>query len=167
MNAVIRAATQADAAPACRMLCRSISECCAKDHRNDAAILAAWLGNKTPENVASWFECATHHSIVACNGDEVIGVAIMTRQGRIVLFYISPEVRSTGTAKALLDALEAQAKEWGLRSMQVASTLSARHFYERHGFEDCGPARTAFGTDAVSLTKKLPGSGGCGCGRQA
>ena len=165
MNAVIRAATPEDAAPACRMLCRSISECCVQDHCNDAAILAAWLGNKTPENVASWFACASHHSIVACKGSDVIGVAIMTRQGRIVLFYISPEVRFTGTGKALLDALEAQAKEWGLRSMQVASTLSACDFYERHGFDYCGPARTAFGTDAVSLAKKLPGSGGCGCGR--
>ncbi|HYD60758.1 MAG TPA: GNAT family N-acetyltransferase [Noviherbaspirillum sp.] len=165
MNAVIRAATQEDAVPACHLLCRSISECCTEDHRNDAAILAAWLGNKTPENVASWFECAAHHSIVACAGDTVVGVAILTRQGRIVLFYIAPEVRSTGTGKALLDALEAQVKEWGLRSIQVASTLSARNFYERNGFECCGATRTAFGTDAVSLAKKLPGSGGCGCGK--
>ena len=165
MNAVIRAATQADAAPACHILCRSISECCAKDHRNDHAVLAAWLGNKTPENVASWFACEAHHSIVACKGDEIVGVAILTRQGRIVLFYISPEVRSTGTGKALLDALEAQAKEWGLRGLQVASTLSARDFYLRNGFELCGPARTAFGTDAISLAKKLPGTGRCGCGR--
>jgi GNAT superfamily N-acetyltransferase len=165
MNAVIRAATQADATLACHMLCRSISECCAEDHRNDAAVLAAWLGNKTPENVASWFECDTHHSIVACRGSDVVGVAIMTRQGRIVLFYISPEVRNTGTGKALLDALVAQAKEWRLRTIQVASTLSARDFYERNGFEVCGPTRTAFGTDAVSMTKKLPSTGGCGCGR--
>jgi GNAT superfamily N-acetyltransferase len=165
MNAVIRAAVQADAAPACRMLCRSISECCAEDHRNDAAILAAWLGNKTPENVASWFECASHYSIVACCGDELVGVAIMTRQGRIVLFYVSPDARFTGTGKKLLDALEAQAKEWRLRAIQVASTLSARDFYLRNGFDCCGAARTAFGTEAVSLAKKLPGSGGCGCGK--
>lgn len=165
MNAVIRAAVQADAAPACHMLCRSISECCAEDHRNDAAILAAWLGNKTPENVASWFECASHYSIVACSGDALIGVAIMTRQGRIVLFYVSPEARSTGIGKKLLDALEAQAKEWRLRALQVASTLSAHDFYLRNGFECCGSARTAFGTEAISLAKKLPGSGGCGCGK--
>ena len=163
MNAVIRVAQQADAALACQMLCRSISECCAEDHRNDPAILAAWLGNKTPENVASWFECTSHHSIVACTGEHVVGVAIMTRQGKILLFYVSPEMRGTGTAKALLHALEAQAREWGLRSVQVASTLSARDFYLRNGFELCGPTRTAFGTEAVSLAKKLPGSG-CRCG---
>lgn len=164
MNAVIRTATRADAAPACHMLRRAISTCCAEDHRNDAAVLAAWLGNKTPENVASWFECAAHHSIVACNGEDVVGVAIMTQQGRIVLFYIAPEVQSTGTGKALLGALEGQAREWRLRAIQVASTLSARDFYVRNGFDCCGAARTAFGTEAVSLSKKLPGSGGCGCG---
>lgn len=163
MNAVIRAAEQADAAPACRMLCRAIAECCAEDHRNDPAVLEAWLGNKTPETVASWFACAAHHSIVACAGNELAGVAIMSRQGRILLFYVAPEARATGTAKAMLDALEEKAKEWDLRLMQVASTLSARAFYLRNGFASCGAARTAFGTEALSLAKKLHGSGGCGC----
>lgn len=164
MNAVIRTAAPADAAPVCDLLCRSISECCTQDHGNDAAILAAWLGNKTPENVAAWFACASHYSIVACAGDRVVGVAILSRQGRILLFYISPEVRHTGTGKALLRTLEARAKEWGVRVLQVASTFSARDFYLRNGFECCGSARTAFGTEALSLTKKLHGSGRCCCG---
>lgn len=167
MNAVIRPAETADAAPACRMLCRAISECCVNDHRNDAAILDAWLGNKTPENVASWFACAAHYSIVVHVAGEMAGVAILTRQGKIVLFYISPELRFTGTGKALLQALESQAKQWSLRSIQVASTFTAQDFYLRNGFSETGRTRSAFGTEAVALSKQLPDAGvsRCGCGR--
>jgi len=97
------------------------------------------------------------------------GVAIMTRQGKIVLFYVAPEMRFTGTGKALLQALEEQAKKWGLRTMQVGSTLSACAFYTGNGFVGDGTTRTAFGIDAVCLSKNLcvgsyPKRPPCGCG---
>lgn len=51
----IRVVTADDARAACEVLRRSILECCVDDHRNDPAILAKWLRNKTPEIVESWF----------------------------------------------------------------------------------------------------------------
>lgn len=169
MPVVIRVAESSDAVSACQVLCRAIAECCAEDHRNDVAILTAWLGNKTPENVASWFDCAANFSIVAHKGDQLVGVAIMTRQGKIVLFYVAPEMRFTGTGKALLQALEGQAGKWALRTLQVASTLTAQAFYTRNGFVEVGSTRSAFGTNAVSLSKNLCTAGypkrpPCGCG---
>jgi GNAT superfamily N-acetyltransferase len=169
MRVVIRVAESSDAVAACQVLCRAISECCAEDHRNDAEILTAWLGNKTPENVASWFDCAANFSVVAHTDDQLVGVAIMTRQGKIVLFYVAPEMRFTGTGKALLQALEAQAAKWALRTLQVASTLTAQAFYTRNGFAEIGSTRSAFGTNAVSLSKNLctssyPKRPPCGCG---
>ncbi|HYD97727.1 MAG TPA: GNAT family N-acetyltransferase [Noviherbaspirillum sp.] len=165
MNAVVRVAQAADAAAACRILRRAISECCTEDHRNDRAILDAWLGNKTPENVASWFACTAHYSVVAQCGDTLAGVAILSRQGRILLFYIEPALRYTGTGKALLQALETQGREWGLRSMQVASTYTASAFYLRNGFTETGRTRSAYGAEALALVKQLPGGSPCGCGR--
>jgi hypothetical protein len=50
----IRDATVEDAAPACEVLRRSITQLCVADHANDPAILMPWLANKTPEIVASW-----------------------------------------------------------------------------------------------------------------
>jgi hypothetical protein len=50
----IRDAVAGDAIETCPVLRRSITELCAADHENDPAILARWLANKTPENVAVW-----------------------------------------------------------------------------------------------------------------
>jgi len=48
----IRDAAPDDAVAACRVLRESISRLCVADHRNDPAILNAWLANKQPEIVA-------------------------------------------------------------------------------------------------------------------
>lgn len=50
----IRRATPEDAEAACQVLRRSITELCIADHQGDAQSLAAWLANKTPENVRRW-----------------------------------------------------------------------------------------------------------------
>ena len=70
----VRPAEVSDAVAACTVLRRSIAECCVEDHRQDPAILAAWLGNKTPEMVASWFASPTNYSVVAVQDGVVVGV---------------------------------------------------------------------------------------------
>ncbi|RJF96238.1 GNAT family N-acetyltransferase [Noviherbaspirillum saxi] len=137
---------------------RSILECCIDDHRNDVAILSAWLANKTPETVRCWFGSHANYSIVAVSSGVVSGVAIMTRQGKIVLCYVSPEARFGGTGKALLQALECRAKEWGVLQLQVNSTLTAKGFYAHNGFVEGAVARTAFGTDGILFSKRLAAS---------
>jgi GNAT superfamily N-acetyltransferase len=167
MTTEIRTAKPSDAVSACIVLRRTISECCTEDHRNDAAILSAWLSNKTPETVQSWIQCTSNHSLVAFNGDELVGIAIMTRQGKIVLCYVAPEARFTGVGKALLQALETRAREWGIGVLQVASTVTAKSFYSRNGYIDGGITRSAYGAEAISFSKRLSGSyakkKGCGC----
>jgi GNAT superfamily N-acetyltransferase len=167
-KAAIRSAGQADAAAACSVLRRSISECCTEDHRNDAAILAAWLGNKTPATVETWFLSSSNYSLVATFEGDMVGVGMLTRAGKIVLCYVTPEVRFTGIGKDLLLALEAQAREWGIRTVQVASTTTARSFYLRNGYLPGATSRSAFGIEALSFTKNIGGSyprkGPCGCG---
>jgi GNAT superfamily N-acetyltransferase len=170
MKMEIRVAKPDDAASACKVLRRSISECCADDHRNDAAILSAWLGNKTPETVESWFLSPSNFSLVAVAADEIVGVAMLTRAGKIVLFYVSPEVRYSGTGKALLHGLEAQAREWGLRAIQVDSTISARSFYLRNEFVAGAEKTTCFGIPVTSYSKKLvagsyANAAPCRCGK--
>ena len=43
-----------------------------------------------------------------------------------------------GIGRALLEALEAQAKRWGLVEIRLISTAGARPFYERHGYVSTG-----------------------------
>lgn len=168
MPVEIRTATAGDAACACRVLRRSIAECCSEDHRNDAAILDAWLGNKTAENVQSWILSESNFSVVAVADQAVVGVAMLTRAGKIVLCYVSPEMRFTGVGKLLLQALEAQAREWGLRVLSVISTVTAQSFYAHNGFDQGAVTRSVFGIDVIAFSKRLttcsyPRKPPCGC----
>jgi GNAT superfamily N-acetyltransferase len=168
MKCGIRTARPEDANSACNVLRRSISECCAEDHRNDETILAAWLGNKTPETVESWFLCQTNFSLVATMDNDIVGVAMLTRAGKVVLCYVTPEVRFAGVGKGLLQALEVQAKEWGLSNVQVMSTVTAKSFYLRNGYVSGPTTKCVFGIEAITFSKRLCTSyrqkAACGCG---
>jgi GNAT superfamily N-acetyltransferase len=167
MKIDIRTARPEDAAAACALLRQSIVQCCAEDHRHDEAVLDSWLANKTPETVTSWIASPSNHCLLAFVDDLPAGVAILTRKGKIGLLHIHPDRLFLGVGKTLLNALEAQAKAWGLASLQVNSTQSAHRFYVSHGYIDGVRVKAAYGIDAISLIKRLVPSyarrPGCPC----
>jgi GNAT superfamily N-acetyltransferase len=132
----IRVARTEDAEPACMVLRRSIQELCHADHNGDAARLADWLFNKTPENVAAWIRNPQSLVFVATEGETILGVAAMTNTGKITLNYVSPDARFRGISKALIDRLEAQARELGLDRCTLNSTETARQFYLSLGYQE-------------------------------
>ncbi|MBI3561161.1 MAG: GNAT family N-acetyltransferase [Gammaproteobacteria bacterium] len=155
MKAHIRLATTRDAAAACHVLRRSITECCVDDHHNTPEVLAAWLRNKTPENVTRWFTAPENFPLVAVLEQHVVGVGLLTAQGELALCYILPEVRFTGTGKALLHALESHAQQRGLTQIHLSSTATANMFYQRNGFTPNGTAEIEFGIPAFPLVKQI------------
>ena len=67
----------ADAAEAaCAVTRQSITHCCVLDHANDAAILTAWLANKTPENLAAWIAASGAAAWGAYRGETMVGFAL-------------------------------------------------------------------------------------------
>ena len=52
-----------DAIAGCDVLKRSIAELCIADHKNDPAILARWLGNKTIEYLSH----GPNNQIILCS----------------------------------------------------------------------------------------------------
>lgn len=163
----IRLATAREARAACEVLRRSILECCAEDHRNDPAILQKWLRNKTPETVESWFAWPAHYPLVATAGEEVTGVAMLSRPGKIVLLHVDPAWRGTGIGAALLKALEEKAQRTGAAMLRVSSTFSARRFYESHGYEFLAETSVPYGT-ALAMAKRFKpecaaAAESCGC----
>ena len=106
---LIRDATPADAAAACAVLRASISELCVADHANDPAILARWLSNKTPENVAAWTRDASHSLLVAIEDESIVAVGSVRDSGDITLNYVAPSARFHGVSTFLLAALEMRA----------------------------------------------------------
>src|SRR6476619_4577871 len=125
----IRDALPADAPAACEVLRRSIIELCVADHRNDPDILRRWLGNKTPEIVASWIGKPGNSVLVAIGESGVLSAGAVTDAGEITLNYVSPDARFAGVSRAMLRALEARALERGNSRCSLVSTMTARRFY--------------------------------------
>lgn len=155
MSLEIRIASSTDAFAACQVLRRSIAECCVRDHRNDATILEAWLGNKTPQMVANWFTSDTNFSAVAVEAGEIVGVALLTRAGKLALCYLLPEARGRGIGAALLQRMEAQAIEWDIKALQLHSTATAEAFYARHGYTRSGNVKSPYGVETIFFWKQL------------
>jgi GNAT superfamily N-acetyltransferase len=151
----IRDARPSDAAAACEVLRRSITELCAADYRDDPEILAGWLANKTPEIVASWIARPGNSVILAIKNGTVVGVGAVTDEGYIRLNYVSPAARFQGVSRALLQALEARAIERGNDRCTLDSTETARRFYRSAGYSEELPPRRMFGTASYPMSKHL------------
>jgi GNAT superfamily N-acetyltransferase len=152
----IRDATLEDAAAACDVMRRSISELCIADHHDDPTILNAWLSNKKPEIVAGWARQPGNSLLLATEGDAILAVGSVTDAGEITLNYIAPEARFRGVSRALLKALESRAVERGNGRCTLTSTETAHRFYRSAGYVDDGTPRSNFGTSSgYRMSKRL------------
>jgi len=151
----IRDAVVEDAAAACDVLRRSIVELCVADHGNDAAILAQWLRNKTPEIVTSWIVRPDNSLLLAVEGDAILAVGSVTDAGEITLNYVSPDARLRGVSRTLLSALENRAVARGNVRWDLTSTETARGFYLANGYVVDGPVEPKFGVGGYPMSKRL------------
>lgn len=141
----LRPAEPSDADAAAALLRRSIIELCVTDHQHDAATLAQWLANKTPEHFRKMLASANSFHVIAEENNQLLGVGAIAHDGSIRLLYLLPGAQRRGVGKAIYLALEAQAKTWGLRKLIAHSNTDACPFYERMGFRSTGPAMPFFG----------------------
>jgi GNAT superfamily N-acetyltransferase len=155
MAIAIRKATPTDAPAACELLRRSIEECCAPDHRRQPAVLDSWLGNKTPQTVATWFSTASNHALVAERDGELAGLALLTQAGKLALCYVLPGALRGGIGSALLAAIEQQARAWSISKVHLHSPASASGFFERHGYANAGKEKVCYGLECDLLWKRL------------
>jgi GNAT superfamily N-acetyltransferase len=151
----IRDAKAEDAPAAARVLRRSILELCVADHGHDPAILARWLSNKTPGDVASWIALPDNSVLVAVEDDAIVAVGSVTDVGHIALNYVSPDARFRGVSRALLGALETRAMERGSMRCTLNSTETARAFYLANGYIIDGPPDRKHGVGGYPMSKLL------------
>jgi GNAT superfamily N-acetyltransferase len=155
MVIAIRKAAPTDATAACTLLRRSIAECCEPDHRCQPEVLDSWLGNKTPQNVAAWLAAPTNHGLAAERDGELLGLALLTQAGKVALCYVLPEALGTGVGRALLGAIEEQARAWNISKLHLHSPSSASAFFERHGYTNAGKEKACYGLECDLLWKRL------------
>ena len=159
----IRDGKPEDAAKACAVLRRSIIELCEADHHGDPGMLAAWLSNKTPDNVALWMRRADASYFLAIDRAAIAAIGAVTDAGEILLNYVSPDARFCGASRELLAAMEVRAAERGATRCTLISTETARRFYLARGYVETGAPVRKFGMEsgypmAKSLTRPLPGA---------
>ena len=154
----VRDAIAEDADAACLVMRRSIAELCVADHGNDKAILARWLGNKTPEIFRSWIAEPRNSVLVAVEHGDILAVGAVTDAGNITLNYVSPDARFRGVNRGLLAALEARAMERGNARCTLTSTETARRFYRANGYAEDGAPVGKFGTSSCYPTSKVVAS---------
>jgi GNAT superfamily N-acetyltransferase len=151
----IRDAVIEDAVTACEVIRRSISELCFADHQGDAAVLAAWLSNKTPDAFGSWLALEGNSVLVALEHGVIVGVGAVTGAGEVALNYVSPDARFRGVSRAMLSALEGRAVKRGNVRCTLTSTETARRFYRANGYIEDGPPAAKIRTSGCRMSKVL------------
>ena len=150
----VRLATVADASACSEVLCASIRELCSSDHQDDEQVIADWVANKTPENLASWIQSPEAEIYVAEVEASVVGVG-GTSGSEIALNYVAPNYKGCGVSTAILRALERILFDQGIRRAQLTSTTTAHEFYRQAGWTDSGEPLESLGVIGFPMEKVL------------
>ena len=154
----LRQALPTDAPAACALLRRAIELGCAADHGGEPSLLAAWLANKTPQNVQAWFASSTNYAVVVERGGEIAGLALLNQAGKLALCYVQPELARQGIGRALVTAVEERARCWSIGKIHMHSPASASPFFERLGYINAGKDRACYGLECDFLWKPVDAS---------
>ena len=99
----------------------------------DARQIAIWAS--AADRPGTWGDrLASQYFLVWDSGAGIGGFASMTKQGYLDLMFVSHLHLRKGIASALLFRLIKYAKDIGLASLGTESSITAKPFFEKHGF---------------------------------
>jgi len=110
----------------------------------DAAQRAAWAPSPVPDPEKP-DKLAGQWCHVAERAGAVVGFMSMAQDGYLDMAFVLPEEMGRGTARALHDAVLADARAAGLTRLTVRASHLARRFFGRHGWRE--DARVDFAAD--------------------
>jgi len=151
----ISSANSADAYEIASLLKRSIVELCGADHGGDPVKYADWVKNKTPENVERMIDGPGAFLAASDMHGKVLGVAMGTPEGEVVLNYVLPEARFSGISRGLMQALERYFKDCLHEEARLKSTGTAERFYRSLGYEETGEVDTRQGMTFRGFRKRI------------
>jgi putative acetyltransferase len=127
----IRRAHEGDVGTVRRIHGDAIRDVCAKDYPAD--VIAAWLAGRSDERYLKQirqdsFWLAIEQNCVAFG-------SVRIERARLESLFVDPPALRRGHAATLLSHLEGVALQAGIEVLQVDSSLTARDFYARHGYE--------------------------------
>ncbi|MGO4586738.1 GNAT family N-acetyltransferase [Arthrobacter sp. 2RAF6] len=111
------------------------------------AVTVTASADYSPEQIAAWsrpeqrnapeWDQGMHDrdSYVAIIDGEIAGFSDVSTEGYIHMMFVSPRHSRRGIATALLNSLETRAREAATDRLSATVSITARPFFERHGFE--------------------------------
>jgi putative acetyltransferase len=112
-----------------------------------AAVTVTAAADYSPQQIAAWSApderrldewnhgLAARGTIVALLDGELAGFSDVNAEGYIDMMFVGPRHGRRGVASALLAEVERRAAELGASQLSTNASITARPFFERHGFE--------------------------------
>jgi putative acetyltransferase len=97
------------------------------------AQIAAWAPD-TPDRTAWAARLAGRATLVAEIDGVVAGFSDLEPDGHIDMLFVDADYQGRGVAGALLDRIEAMAREQGLERLFTEASITARPMFEHRGF---------------------------------
>jgi len=130
MQPVIRRYEAADLDTVIGVFLRSLREVASRDY--DARQIAAWaqvdreVWSRRRLDRPTW---------VALIDNFIAGFTDLESDGHIDMLFVDPASQRRGVASALLDTVENAARVQGLAVLNTDASITARPFFEKHGFQ--------------------------------
>ncbi|MBD7981801.1 GNAT family N-acetyltransferase [Oerskovia merdavium] len=152
---ILRAYDESDAEATLRVFLRAVRVTASKDYSPEQ--IAAWGSDDISLDVWAVKRLQTD-TVVAVEGDEVLGFSDVDDSGYIDMMFVDPAVTRRGVASALLEHVTRVAREHGAVELTTYASLTARPFFEKHGFvvvEERRPVLRGVSLTNFSMRKPL------------
>lgn len=104
-------------------------------NRADYSLEQVWAWSPGTPDPAVWHERMSGRlTLVAEDGGEVIAFAELEGDGHLYMFYCRQDVVARGVGSSLYREIEREARVRGLARITIEASITARPFFERHGF---------------------------------
>jgi putative acetyltransferase len=128
---IVRDYREDDAGPICRLFYETVRSVNLRDYSPEQ--VRAWAP-EVPDPVAWHGRMSGRHTLVAEGDDGLAGFLELEDDGHLDMLYCRRDRVGRGVGSRLYAAAEERARTLGLDGISTEASITARPFFERHGF---------------------------------
>ncbi len=127
----IRGYRETDAQETLDIFLSAVNETAAAHYSTEQ--IAAWSRPEERE-LGTWNSARSRDTFVATISTQLVGFSDVSDDGYIDMMFVAPKFGRRGVASALLAHISGIAKAAGITELSTDASITARPFFERHGF---------------------------------